>query len=180
MKFRQETFKSLHEVFESKVGSITATTDKRYRKYDVFVDIANKYVDKIGDSIIPISDTLVHDTITKMLASDLLMGVMLDGNNVVCGGFVANKGHLSLYDITAVSMEYFNTSEKGIRAVNATLAAHNVLIKYATKKEIGVIISNCYYKDEKHMLNKILARHGWKSCGYMSVYNVKEAVCHKQ
>ena len=160
-------------VIEARIGSVVATTDRQLFTKEAIESVTQNYFDKSGDSPIPPVFDVCKNIITNNIkGNNLVVFIFLEDRPI--GALIARKGASEITDARFLQQTFFNTCVTGAAAVKAVWAAHRVLLKYARLHDYSYGVSPGNSADGSNTFNRILAKDGWHSQGYLSVFNTKE------
>lgn len=155
---------------ELQLGCLSLSSDMRKFSKTDFQKIENDYRDKLKDSILPLRsfDGMISDRLKKGC-----FAAIITKEGTVTGAIIADINTSDVYKGCLFSMEFFNTNLTGLLAAKSLILAHRGLIAQGIKLDADYATTTCFYKDINHDFNKILSKDGWRSQGYMSVYDLR-------
>lgn len=141
---------------------------RKFTKAD-FCKIETDYFNKLKDPILPMRS--FDGMISARLRKGCFVAIVTKAG-VAEGAIIAGVNTSDVYEGRLFSMEFFNTSLTGLLAAKALILAHRGLIVQGRKLSADYATTTCFYKDVDHDFNRILSKDGWRSQGYMSVFDL--------
>lgn len=142
---------------------------------EILADATRVYLMQNDASFMPADFETAFRSIISRYRQKCFIRIAME-NGLVVGFVIADYTPLEYAKEKVMSLRFFATSLKGLKAANLLVKLHDLMVEDAKANDAHLVLSSASYLDTSCKLGRILAYHGWESRGNTSIYKIREWV----